>query len=175
MGGNVRFGRPAPGMMRVSVPSCGFPQARAGVERNRTQSDCYLRLTRHGGRMLKGQIALTSVRPTPPVAGGGGGDTNLARGKATAESGHTQNYAGGNAVDGDANSYWESPNNAFPQWMQVDLGAAATVGRMVLKLPPATAWERRTQTLSVQTSTDSSSFTTVAGPGGTRSTRPTEG
>ena len=26
-----------------------------------------------------------------------------------------------NAVDGDANTYWESANNAFPQWVQVDL------------------------------------------------------
>ncbi|WP_030512134.1 discoidin domain-containing protein [Microbispora rosea] len=55
-------------------------------------------------------------------------NTNLARGKATSESGHTQNYGSGNAVDGDASTYWESANNAFPQWVQVDLGAAATVG-----------------------------------------------
>ena len=27
------------------------------------------------------------------------------------------------ATDGDANTYWESANNAFPQWVQVDLGA----------------------------------------------------
>jgi hypothetical protein len=34
-------------------------------------SDYYLRLTGDGGRMLKGQIALTATRPTPPVASGG--------------------------------------------------------------------------------------------------------
>lgn len=34
-------------------------------------SDYYLRLTGDGGRMLKGEIALTAVRPTPPVAGDG--------------------------------------------------------------------------------------------------------
>jgi hypothetical protein len=33
-------------------------------------SDYYLRLTGDGGRMLKGQIALTATRPTPPVLGG---------------------------------------------------------------------------------------------------------
>jgi hypothetical protein len=33
-------------------------------------SDYYLRLTADGGRMLKGQIALTATRPTPPVGGG---------------------------------------------------------------------------------------------------------
>ncbi|WP_329129853.1 xylosidase [Streptomyces sp. NBC_01476] len=35
-------------------------------------SDYYLRLTGDGGRMLKGQIALTATRPTQPVVTGGG-------------------------------------------------------------------------------------------------------
>jgi hypothetical protein len=34
-------------------------------------ADYYLRLTADGGRMLKGQLALTATRPTPTVAGGG--------------------------------------------------------------------------------------------------------
>jgi hypothetical protein len=34
-------------------------------------SDYYLRLTNDGGRMLKGQIALTPTRPTPPTVTGG--------------------------------------------------------------------------------------------------------
>ncbi|WP_405591372.1 xylosidase [Streptomyces sp. NBC_01190] len=34
-------------------------------------SDYYLRLTGDGGRMLKGQIALTATRPTQPVVSGG--------------------------------------------------------------------------------------------------------
>jgi hypothetical protein len=36
-------------------------------------SDYYLRLTGDGGRMLKGQLALTATRPTQPVVSGGGG------------------------------------------------------------------------------------------------------
>lgn len=36
-------------------------------------ADYYLRLTRDGGRMLKGQIALTATRPTAPIPGGGTG------------------------------------------------------------------------------------------------------
>ena len=32
-------------------------------------SDYYLRITGDGGRMLKGQLALTAVRPTPPTTG----------------------------------------------------------------------------------------------------------
>jgi hypothetical protein len=38
-------------------------------------SDYYLRLTADGGKMLKGQIALTATRPTQPIASGGGGGT----------------------------------------------------------------------------------------------------
>jgi hypothetical protein len=38
-------------------------------------SDYYLRLTNDGGRMLKGQIALTATRPTQPTTSGGGGGT----------------------------------------------------------------------------------------------------
>ncbi len=67
------------------------------------------------------------------------------------------------ATDGDANTYWESANNAFPQWLQVDLGGAYSIGKVTLKLPPSTAWATRTQTLSVQTSTDGSNFSTAVG------------
>jgi len=38
-------------------------------------ADYYLRLTQDGGRMLKGQIALTAVRPTQPIVATGGGTT----------------------------------------------------------------------------------------------------
>lgn len=124
-------------------------------------SDYYLRLTADGGRMLKGQLALTPNRPTQPVLGGDGGNPDLAAGKGTSESSHTQVYGSGNAVDGNAGTYWESANNAFPQWVQVDLGAGAAVGRVVLKLPPS--WERRDQTLSIQGSANGSSFSTLSG------------
>ena len=40
-------------------------------------SDYYLRLTNDGGRMLKGQIALTATRPTPPQPTGGSTSTVL--------------------------------------------------------------------------------------------------
>jgi F5/8 type C domain len=136
-------------------------------------SDYYLRLTADGGRMLKGQIALTPNRPTQPVvAGNGGGGGDLASGRPTAESSHTQNYASANVVDGDAGSYWESANSAFPQWVQVDLGTAASIGRVVLKLP--SSWGARGQTLSVQGSANGSSFTTLSGPA-TRTFDPASG
>ena len=68
-----------------------------------------------------------------------------------------------NAVDGNAGTYWESANNAFPQWLQVDLGARPPVNRVVLKLPPG--WGSRTQTLSVQGSTNGSTFSTLSAVG----------
>ncbi|MFG2884318.1 discoidin domain-containing protein [Streptomyces sp. NPDC048297] len=226
-------------------------------------SDYYLRLTGDGGRMLKGEIALTAIRPTQPVVSAGGdttppsapgalavtghtgtsvtlawnassdntgvtgyrvlrvsgststqvgttgatsftvtgldtsttytfdvvaldaagnasqpsnqvtvttdppsGTTNLALHRPTAESSHTQVYASGNATDGDTNTYWESANNAFPQWVQVDLGASTGVKRIVLNLPPAFVWATRTQTLSVQGSTDGGSFAELLAPAG---------
>ncbi|WP_329129135.1 discoidin domain-containing protein [Streptomyces sp. NBC_01476] len=229
-------------------------------------SDYYLRLTGDGGRMLKGQLALTATRPTQPMVSGGGDtsapsapgnlhvtghtsasialawnastdnvgvtgyrvrritggtatvvgtvtggataytdsglspstaytydvqaldaagnvsgpsgqvsattdagsspNTNLALHRPTSESSHTQVYGSGNATDGDPNSYWESANNAFPQWLQVDLGSALGVRRIVLTLPPATAWATRTQTVSVQAGADGGNPPQVLGATG---------
>ncbi|GLY99356.1 lectin [Actinoplanes sp. NBRC 103695] len=124
-------------------------------------ADYYLRITTDGGRMLKGQIPLSPVRPTQPNNGTQPPPVlDLARGRATSASGHVQNYVAGNAVDGDGGSYLESVNNAFPQWIQVDLGTAATVGRLVLKLPPS--WGARTQTLAITGSTNGTAFTTLS-------------
>jgi hypothetical protein len=122
-------------------------------------ADYYLRLTGDGGRMLKGQIALTPVRPTPPVVGGPPPVVDLARGKPTAQSSQTQGYGSANAVDGSADTYWESANNAFPQWVRVDLGSVAAVRRLELELP--SSWGPRTQTITVQGSADGGSFGTL--------------
>ncbi|MEU8114762.1 discoidin domain-containing protein [Micromonospora sp. NPDC048947] len=81
-------------------------------------------------------------------------------------SSYNQNYVAGNANDGNASTYWESANNAFPQWIQADLGATVSVDRVVLKLPPAADWQTRTQTLSVLGSTNGSSFTTLKASAG---------
>ncbi|MCM4078488.1 discoidin domain-containing protein [Paractinoplanes hotanensis] len=109
-----------------------------------------------------GVVATVLVVPSPANAAG----PNLAAGKTFSASSVTDVYGAGNAGDGNANTYWESNNNAFPQWLQVDLGTATQVNQVVLKLPPATAWATRTQTLSVQGSTDGGSFSTLkAGAG----------
>jgi hypothetical protein len=98
--------------------------------------------------------------------GGGGGSTNLALNQLTSASGYTQTYVPGNATDGNTSTYWESTNSAFPQWLQVDLGAAKSFSKIVLDLPPASSWSTRTQALSVQGSTDGSSFSTIVASAG---------
>jgi hypothetical protein len=85
--------------------------------------------------------------------------TNLALGKATTESNHTQVYASGNTTDGNQGTYWEGINGSYPAWVQVDLGSAQSVSRVVLELP--TTWGARNQTLSILGSTDGTNFTTL--------------
>jgi hypothetical protein len=92
--------------------------------------------------------------------------TNLALGKTMSSSSVQQTYVASNANDNNTSTYWESANNAFPQWLQCDLGSATSVGRIVLTLPPSTSWGARTQTLSVLGSNDGSSFTTVKASAG---------
>ncbi|MGI5459591.1 discoidin domain-containing protein [Streptomyces sp. CA-249302] len=93
---------------------------------------------------------------------------NLAKGRPATATGSQDVYTPGKAVDGDAGSYWESTNNAFPQSWTVDLGSSYVVRRLVLKLPPSTAWGARTQTITVLGSTDGSNYSTVVGSSGYR-------
>ncbi len=69
-------------------------------------------------------------------------------------------------MDGNTSTYWESTDNAFPQWFQVDLGSALSISRIVMDLPPSTAWGTRTQTISIQGSTDGSDLHDAGGLGG---------
>ncbi|WP_203949954.1 galactose-binding domain-containing protein, partial [Planotetraspora thailandica] len=75
-------------------------------------------------------------------------------------------YGAGNANDGNQNTYWESANNAFPQWIQVDLGSAVSVNQIVLKVPAPSAWQTRTETLSVLTGTSNPPTTTTVASAG---------
>ncbi|WP_327042922.1 discoidin domain-containing protein [Micromonospora ureilytica] len=97
-----------------------------------------------------------------PAAGFAPAATNLAQGRPTQESGHADVYDSSKVVDGNAGSYWESVNNSFPQWVQVDLGSSQSVNQVVLKLPTS-GWGTRTQTLSVRGSANGSSFTDLVG------------
>ncbi|MFF8837430.1 discoidin domain-containing protein [Streptomyces sp. NPDC015130] len=89
-----------------------------------------------------------------------GSSANLAAGKTLTASSHTEVYAAPNANDGNRASYWESANNALPQWLQADLGATVAVNRVVLRLPAG--WGARSQTLKIQGSTDGTAFTDLS-------------
>jgi hypothetical protein len=97
------------------------------------------------------------------AASGGTTSPNLALGKTMGESSHNQNYVAANANDSNQGTYWESANNAFPQWVQVDLGSSVNVTKLILKTP-LSGWGARTQTIEVQTSTTGSSFTRLLAP-----------
>jgi uncharacterized repeat protein (TIGR01451 family) len=116
-----------------------------------------------GGLLAAALVGVPALSPTPALAAGG---PNLSLGKSASASGSNGGFPASNVNDGNASSYWESPNNAFPQWVQIDLGSSAAVDQVKLKLPPDTAWGTRTQTLSVQGSTDGTSFSTLSASAG---------
>ena len=76
-------------------------------------------------------------------------------------SGFTQTYVPANANDGNPSSYWESTDNAFPQWLDAQLSSAHTVRSLVLRVPPSNLWLARTQTISVLGSQNGTSWSTV--------------
>ncbi|WP_139992280.1 discoidin domain-containing protein [Paenibacillus paridis] len=104
-------------------------------------------------------VLLLSQLTLYPSSSSAAGGPNLALGKTVTASGHADVYVASNVNDSNAGTYWESTNNAFPQWIQIDLGASTSIDQIVLKLPAG--WESRTQTLAVQGSTNGSTFTTI--------------
>ncbi|MGW1061881.1 CARDB domain-containing protein [Micromonospora rubida] len=115
------------------------------------------------GLLAAGLIGVPAISSTPALAAGG---PNLSSGKSVSASGSTGSYVAANVNDGNQQTYWESPSNAFPQWVQIDLGGSVNIDQVKLKLPPSTAWGTRTQTLAVQGSTNGSSFSTLSGSAG---------
>jgi hypothetical protein len=93
--------------------------------------------------------------------------TLLSQGQpATASSTESAAYPASNAVDGNTGTRWSS---AFsdPQWLQVDLGASASITQVVLQ------WEAAYATaFQIQTSPDGTNWTTIysttTGTGGTQ-------
>ncbi|MEU5145278.1 discoidin domain-containing protein [Streptomyces sp. NPDC021139] len=91
------------------------------------------------------------------VHGAGESSVNLATGRRLTASSSTGAYTPGNGNDGNRATYWESANNALPQWLQADLGSSRRVDRVVLRLPDG--WPNRSQTLKIQASENGSDFT----------------
>jgi len=92
---------------------------------------------------------------------GASSTTDLALNRPVTASSYTQSYVPANAVDGNTSTYWESVDGTWPATFSVDLGATTTLGSVVIDLPPSSAWQTRTQTLSVLGSTDDSTWTTL--------------
>ncbi|MBU6529767.1 discoidin domain-containing protein [Streptomyces sp. A108] len=91
------------------------------------------------------------------VHAAGEASTDLAEGRRLTASSSTGAYTPGNGNDGNRATYWESDNNALPQWIQADLGSSRRVDRVVLRLPGG--WPSRSQTLKIQASENGSDFT----------------
>jgi hypothetical protein len=115
--------------------------------------------SRTGTLTVAGNASNSPVAVTLTGTGTGTVSTNLAAGRPTTESSHTDVYPSSNVTDNNQGTYWESANNAFPQWVQVDLGSAQSASRVVLQLPAG--WGARNQTLTVQGSSDGSTFSTL--------------
>jgi beta-glucosidase-like glycosyl hydrolase len=89
----------------------------------------------------------------------------LSQGKPTTASSVNAGNAAAGAVDSNTGTRWESAWSD-PQWLQVDLGASASISQVVLQWETASA-----KAYQIQTSPDATNWTTVysttTGPGGT--------
>jgi hypothetical protein len=88
---------------------------------------------------------------------------NLALNKSTTASSTASGYPSSNAVDGNTSTYWEGGTGSWPTTLTVDLGSSQTLGSVVIDLPPSSAWQTRTQTLTVLGSANDSSWSTLVG------------
>jgi beta-glucosidase len=112
-------------------------------------------------------LGLAAALLVVPALHAGAATTLLSQGKtATASSSENAGTPASAAVDGDAGTRWSS---AFsdPQWIQVDLGATATVSQVILQ------WEAAYATaFQIQVSSDAASWTSIystsTGTGGTQ-------
>jgi Alpha-1,3-glucanase catalytic domain D1/F5/8 type C domain/Pectate lyase superfamily protein/Abnormal spindle-like microcephaly-assoc'd, ASPM-SPD-2-Hydin/Cep192 domain 4 len=116
-----------------------------------------------------GTLSVNSSAPGSPltVALSGTGvattTTDLALNASVTASSYTQVYVPANAVDGNTSTYWEGTNGAWPTTFTVNLGSTHSLSSLVIDLPPSSAWQTRTQTLSVLGSTNGSSYSTLVG------------
>ena len=114
-----------------------------------------------------GTLSVNSSAPGSPLTvaltgtGTTSSTTDLALNMPVTASSYTQNYVPANAVDGNTSTYWEATNGAWPSTITVNLQSVQTLGSITIDLPPATAWNTRTQTLSVLGSTNGTSFSTL--------------
>jgi hypothetical protein len=160
-------GSSAQGISAVSA-SGQFSQANTCGSSLAAGASCTVsvRFSPTSGGSQAGTLTVSNGSPTPALKVSLSGlgvtsTTNLAAGAVMTASGTTQNFVASNANDGDTSTYWESTDGAFPQWLQANLGSAQSLGSVTLDLPPSGSWATRTQTLSVQGSSNASTWTTL--------------
>ncbi|MGI5242399.1 galactose-binding domain-containing protein [Dactylosporangium sp. CA-139066] len=149
------------------VPGTGGGPSAPGASARGSRAPASASGTPSAGRP-SGSAPATGGSAGPPAPSGAQSPTqfslgdliDLAMAHPTRDSGHADVYGSGNIVDGNPMSYWES-HTTFPQWVQVDLGAATEVRRAVLRLPPLAAWPARTQRIEIQASTDDRTFRSI--------------
>ncbi|MBB5079404.1 discoidin domain-containing protein [Nonomuraea endophytica] len=99
--------------------------------------------------------------------GGGGTETLLSRGKpTTASSVEGSGFEADKAVDGSTTTRWASAEGSDPEWIAIDLGAAANVSRVKLNWEAAYGKSYKIQT-SPNGSTWTDVYSTTTGDGGT--------
>ncbi|MEV6495592.1 discoidin domain-containing protein, partial [Actinoplanes sp. NPDC051633] len=79
-----------------------------------------------GGFLALVLAAASGLFAAPARAAG----PNLSPGKAVSASASLGGFGANLVNDQNPSSYWESPSNAFPQWVQIDLGAATSVDQV---------------------------------------------
>jgi hypothetical protein len=127
-------------------------------------------VARGPSRLLAAAVSAVTIAATVAVAGLSGtaaaADPLISQGKpATASSTENAGTPASAAVDGNTGTRWSS---AFsdPQWIQVDLGATATVTQVVLNWEAAFGRSFQIQTAPAATGPFTTIFSTTTGTGG---------
>ncbi|MFR9726690.1 discoidin domain-containing protein [Streptomyces sp. MS19] len=95
-------------------------------------------------------------------ASGSGDARELAQGKPITASSYVHTFIATNANDGDVNTYWEGGSGAWPGTLTVQLGPAADLTSLTVRLNPGNEWGPRTQRFAVLgRATANGSFTTL--------------
>lgn len=87
---------------------------------------------------------------------------NLALKKAVSDNGNNDVYEAKNATDGIPQTYWEGKPAGYPNIITVDLGTSKSISKLRIRLNPEVVWSKRTQSLSVMSSTNGKAFKEIA-------------
>jgi Malectin domain/Pectate lyase superfamily protein/F5/8 type C domain/Abnormal spindle-like microcephaly-assoc'd, ASPM-SPD-2-Hydin/Fibronectin type III domain len=119
------------------------------------------------GGTLAGSLAISNSATSTPIGvslsgTGYSSTTNLATGATATATSTESGFPASNVNDGNTSTYWESlDGSGYPQTITLNFGAILPLGSVTLDLPPSTAWTTRSETFSVQGSTNGSTYATL--------------